>query len=138
MNALALALVLAASPAGSQSFTLDPAASTVTYHVVHKLHHVEGRSASLEGKAVLQPDGKLLAMVRAPVSSFDSGDRNRDTHMLEVMETDKFPFVVVKGVAQLDGALLAVAQKATTVQVPLQAEVELHGERDRHRLAHAV
>lgn len=127
MNVLALALVLAASPAGSQSFTLDPAASSVTYHIVHKLHHVDGRSGAIEGKAVLQSDGKLLAMVRAPVSSFDSGDRNRDTHMLEVMDAGKFPFVVVKGVAQLDGALLAVAQKATTVDVKLQGEVELHG-----------
>jgi polyisoprenoid-binding protein YceI len=133
MNVLALALVVAASPAASsaeaQSFTLDPAASAVAYHVIHKLHRVEGRSAALEGKAVLQPDGKLLAMVRAPVSSFDSGDRNRDTHMQEVMETSRFPFVVVKGVAQLDGALLAVAQKATTVEVKLQAELDLHGVR---------
>ncbi len=127
MNVLALALVLAASPAGSQSFTIDPAASSVTYHIVHKLHHVEGRTSALEGKAVLQSDGKLLAMVRAPVSSFDSGDRNRDTHMQEVMETSRFPFVVVKGLAQLDGALLAVAQNPTMTEVKLQAEVELHG-----------
>jgi polyisoprenoid-binding protein YceI len=130
MNVLALALVLAASPAGAQTFTVDASQSNVTYHVVHKLHRVEGRTSALEGKAVLQPDGKLLAMVRAPVSSFDSGDRNRDTHMQEVMETSRFPFVVVKGVAQLDGALLAVAQKATTVEVKLQAEVELHGVRE--------
>ena len=127
MNVLALSLLLAASPAGAQSFTVDPAASSVTYHVVHKLHRVDGRTSTLEGKAVLQPDGKLLAMVRAPVSSFDSGDRNRDTHMLEVMEASRFPFVVVKGVAQLEGGLLAVAQKATTADVKLQAEVELHG-----------
>jgi polyisoprenoid-binding protein YceI len=134
MHVLALALVAAfaqaASPAAAQSFTLDPAASAVTYHIVHKLHRVEGRSVSLEGKAVLQPDGKLLAMVRASVSSFDSGDRNRDTHMQEVMETSRFPFVVVKGVSQVDGALLAVAQKANTIELKLQADVDVHGVRE--------
>ena len=69
-------------------------------------------------------------MVRASVSSFDSGDRNRDTHMQEVMETSRFPFVVVKGVSQVDGALLAVAQKANTIELKLQADVDVHGVRE--------
>jgi polyisoprenoid-binding protein YceI len=126
MHLVPLALLLAAAASG-HTFSVDAPASTVTYHIVHKLHRVEGRTSTLEGKAVLEPDGRLLVMVRAPVASFDSGDRNRDTHMLETMEASRFPFVVFKGVARLEGGLLPVARTAATVQVSVSGEVDLHG-----------
>jgi polyisoprenoid-binding protein YceI len=124
-----LALVLAAGPPAGEAFAVDPAASTVRYHVVHKLHVVDARSSRIEGKAVLQPDGKVLAMVRLPVSSFDSGDGNRDAHMQEVLETGKFPFVVFKGVARVDRSALAAASRPLPVQVRMAGELELHGVR---------
>ena len=77
MSAALVALLLTAAPA-ARNFTLDAPASSIRYHVVHKLHRVDGSSSSLEGKAVLQPDGRVLAMVRAPVATFDSGDGNRE------------------------------------------------------------
>jgi polyisoprenoid-binding protein YceI len=126
MHLVPLALLLAAAPAG-RTFTVDPAASTVTFHIVHKLHRVEGRTAALEGKAVLEPDGKLLAMVRAPVSSFDSGDRNRDTHMLETVEASKFPFVVVKAMGKIDAGVVPASDKPVTFPVTLSAELDFHG-----------
>jgi polyisoprenoid-binding protein YceI len=120
------AALLAAVPA-VRTFAIDPAASTVRYHVVHKLHRVEGASARLEGKAVVHADGRVLAMVRAPVSSFASGDGNRDAHMLEVLEAGKFPFVVFKGLARLDGTAVAAGARAEASALPVQGEVELHG-----------
>jgi polyisoprenoid-binding protein YceI len=131
-TALAAALTLTTA-AAAQPLTVDAAASTLRYHVVHKLHRVEGESKSVEGKAVVQEDGKVLAMLRVPIATFHSGDGNRDAHMQEAVEAQKFPFVVVKGVAQLDtataGAIRPVSARATTAHVRLDGEVELHGVR---------
>jgi polyisoprenoid-binding protein YceI len=128
MHLVPLALLLAAAPAASRSFTVDPAASAVTFHIVHKLHRVAGHTSALEGKAVLEADGKLLAMVRAPVATFDSGDRNRDTHMLETVEASRFPFVVFKALGQLDASVVP-ASGGTPVSVPvtLAGELDFHG-----------
>ncbi len=127
MHLVPLALLLAAAPATGRTFTVDPAASTVTFHVVHKLHRVSGHTSALEGKAILDADGTLRAMVRAPVASFDSGDRNRDTHMLETVEASRFPFVVVKALGRLDAGVLPAAGKPVTVPVTVQGEVDFHG-----------
>jgi polyisoprenoid-binding protein YceI len=105
---------------------VDPGASSLTYRIVHKLHRVEGRSTRVEGKAVVQADGKVLAMVRVPVSTFDSGDGNRDAHMQEAVESGKFPFAVVKGVASLPAGALGGPRPAT-LDVKLSGEVDFHG-----------
>jgi polyisoprenoid-binding protein YceI len=127
MTPLVVLLLAAAAPA--RSFSIDAPASEVRYHVVHKLHRVDGRSSTLEGKAVLQPDGGILAMVRIPAASFQSGDGNRDAHLVEVLETSKFPFVVFKGVARLEGTLLAASAGVTKRSLAMTGEVELHGVR---------
>jgi polyisoprenoid-binding protein YceI len=129
MIASLLALLLAAGSPEGEMFALDPAASVVRYHVTHKLHTVDARSSRIEGKAVLQPDGKVVAMVRLPVASFTSGDGNRDAHMQEVLETGRFPFVVFKGVARLDSAVVAASARPATMQVQMTGELELHGVR---------
>lgn len=123
--AAVLSLASAAAPA-ARSFQLDPDASTARYFVVHKLHKVDAASRRLEGKAVIQADGRVLAMVRAPVGSFDSGDGNRDAHMQEVLDTQHFPYVVFKATGRLPGDLPA-AGGAAPVDLTLTGEVELHG-----------
>jgi polyisoprenoid-binding protein YceI len=127
MIATLLAALLAAAAPGPRTFAVDPAASTLSYHLVHKLHRVDGDSRTMEGKAILQPDGKVLAMVRAPVAGFRSGDANRDAHMEEVLETARHPFVVLKGVARLAPAQADAQPVAATLD--LQGELELHGVR---------
>jgi polyisoprenoid-binding protein YceI len=119
-----LALLLAASSPGARTFAVDAGASTLRYRVVHKLHAVQGTSRAMEGKAVVHPDGRVLVMVRAAVSSFDSGDSNRDQHMQEAVDGGAHAFVVFKGVAT-DPALAAGAPGATTLQVT--GELALHG-----------
>ncbi|HET6923440.1 MAG TPA: YceI family protein, partial [Anaeromyxobacteraceae bacterium] len=116
MTTALLALVVATAPPAARDYTLEPAKSVVRYHIVHKFHDVTGASSTAEGKAALQPDGKVLAMVRVPMRSFDSGERNRDADMLGVVEADRFPFVVFKGIAQLDGRALDPAKQGTTVK----------------------
>jgi len=122
MIAALSALLFTAALAPGSTFTVDPSASTVTYHVVHKLHRVDGVSQTIEGKAVAKDDVTVLAMVRIPVSTFHSGDANRDAHMLEVMEVGKHPFVVFKGLSRLRRGADLTAGKAS-----MQGEVELHG-----------
>jgi polyisoprenoid-binding protein YceI len=127
MTPAVLALVLLSAPAATRTYAVEPGRSTLRYHVVHKFHDVTGVSSGIEGKAVLGPDGKILAMVRAPVASFDSGDRNRDGHMQEAVAAARFPFVVFKGVARLDGGVPGTP--GAGVEVRMEGEVELHGVR---------
>ncbi len=118
MITLTLALALAAGA----TYTVDPGASTAQYRIVHKLHEVTATSARLEGKAVLQPGGKVITQLRVAVASFDSGDRNRDVHMQEVLEAAAFPFVVFKG-----AGLLPEAPPGAPAKLRLAGELELHG-----------
>jgi polyisoprenoid-binding protein YceI len=119
MTQLLLALVLSAPGA----LVVDPAGSVVKFHLNHKLHQVDGRSSQVEGKAVLGEDGKVMAMVRIPVASFDTGDGNRDSHMRETLEVTKFPFVVFKGVT----ALAVPVAHGKPLPLKLQGELEFHG-----------
>lgn len=69
--------------------------STLTYHVTHPLHHVEGTSHAARGKGVCQ-SGECNFLIAAPVKSFYSGDTNRDLHMLQTVHGADFPMVVVR------------------------------------------
>jgi polyisoprenoid-binding protein YceI len=124
--ALVAMLVASALPPGAV-YDLDPSASSIRFHVVHKLHEVDGTSGSIDGKAVLQADGRVLAMVRAPLAEFRTGDRNRDTHLQEVLEPGSHPFVVFKGVGRFpEGPRLARAGHGGQT-VETSGEIELHG-----------
>ena len=69
--------------------------STLTYHVSHPLHQSEGVSHAARGKGVCH-DGQCDILIAAPVKSFDSGDSNRDLHMLQVARGAQFPMVSVR------------------------------------------
>ena len=71
------------------------AESTLTYHVSHPLHQSEGVSHAARGKGVCH-DGQCDFLIAAPVKSFDSGDSNRDLHMLQVTRGAEFPMVMVR------------------------------------------
>jgi polyisoprenoid-binding protein YceI len=126
MTSTLAALVLAVAFAAPQeTFTVDPSSAVVRFHIRHKLHQVDGRSTSIEGRAVVEPDGKLLAMVRVPVASFDSGDTNRDAHMRETLEAGAHPFVVFKGVA----SVVVPAAGGGPLPLRLKGELDFHGVR---------
>lgn len=69
--------------------------STLTYHVSHPLHESEGTSHAARGKGVCQA-GQCDFLIAVPVKSFDSGDSNRDLHMLQVTRGAQFPMVTVR------------------------------------------
>jgi hypothetical protein len=90
-----LAIALLASPliAADGQWVLEE--SALTYHVSHPLHESEGVSHAARGKGVCQA-GQCDFLIAAPVKSFDSGDSNRDLHMLQVTRGAEFPLVTVR------------------------------------------
>jgi polyisoprenoid-binding protein YceI len=77
---------LAAADEAPKSYAVDGAASEVVYHLVHKLHKVDGRTHRVDGRAMLTPDGRGQVELRLPPDSFDSGNVNRDALMKEVLD----------------------------------------------------
>src|ERR1035437_4095619 len=69
--------------------------STLTYHVSHPLHQFDGVSHAARGKGVCHA-GQCDFLVAVPVKSFDSGDSNRDLHMIQVARGAQFPMVTVR------------------------------------------
>ena len=112
MTAALAALALLAAAAGPQAYTVDDAHSVIRFHVNHRLHATDGRSSSIEGKALVQPDGKVLAMIRVPVASFDSGDANRDSNMRETLEASR---------------LVLPAARGKPIATTVRGELEFHG-----------
>lgn len=114
---------------------------TLTYHVSHPLHQVEGVSHAARGKGVCH-GGECDFLIAVPVKSFDSGDSNRDLHMIQAARGAQFPMMTVR--TRLPEAALASAtihadleiqfagQAARYQQVPFQLvthkdEVQLTG-----------
>jgi hypothetical protein len=81
------------STPADQSWILDQ--STLTYHMSHPIHEVDGVSHAARGKGVCHT-GQCDFLVAAPVKSFDSGDSNRDIHMLQVTRGAEYPIVAVR------------------------------------------
>jgi hypothetical protein len=69
--------------------------STLTYHVAHPLHQTEGVSHAAKGKGVCH-DAQCDFLIAVPVKSFDSGDSNRDLHMLQATRGAQFPMITVR------------------------------------------
>jgi len=95
-NLCFLAVLLLALPVyaqGDHVWLLDQ--SSLTYHMSHPLHEVDGTSHAAKGKGVCHA-GVCDFLLAAPVKTFDSGDSNRDLHMLQVTRGAEFPVVVVR------------------------------------------
>jgi polyisoprenoid-binding protein YceI len=126
MISLLVAVVAGAGP--STQLVLEPSRSSLRYHLVHKLHEVDARATRMEGKVVVSPEGRVQAMVRAPVASFDSGDGNRDANMREAVDAANHPFAIVKGVAAIEPDAFR-QRRPVSFTVRLAGEVELRGVR---------
>lgn len=71
------------------------AQSTLSYHMSHPMHEVDGVSHAARGKGICHA-GMCDFLIAAPVKSFDSGDTNRDLHMLEATRGAEYPMVQVR------------------------------------------
>ena len=92
---------------------------SLTYHVSHPLHQSEGVSHAARGKGVCH-DGQCVFLIAVPVKSFDSGDSNRDLHMLQATRGAEFPLVTVR--TRLSEPALA----STTIPADLEIEFAGH------------
>jgi hypothetical protein len=107
--------------------------STLTYHVSHPLHQTEGVSHAAKGKGICHA-GQCEFLIAVPVKSFDSGDSNRDLHMLQVTRGAEFPLVTVRTRLPESAAASAninadleiqfAGQTAQYKQVPLKVETK--------------
>src|SRR5437588_11361337 len=88
-----LLLALPGLASADSQWVLDQ--SSLSYHVSHPLHQVDGVSHAGRGKGVCH-EGQCDFLIAAPVKSFDSGDSNRDLHMLQVTKGAEFPIVTVR------------------------------------------
>jgi hypothetical protein len=89
--------------------------STLTYHVSHPLHQTDGVSHAARGKGVCHA-GQCDFLIAVPVKSFDSGDSNRDLHMLQVTRGGEFPMVTVRTSLPEDASASATIHADLEVQ----------------------
>jgi len=116
LRTLALCLLLALpplAPAADSQWVLQQ--GTVTYHVSHPLHQSEGVSHEVRGKGICHA-GQCDFLIAVPVKSFDSGDSNRDLHMVQVTRGAQFPMVTVRT------RLPESASAAATIQADLEIQ----------------
>ncbi len=98
--------------------------STLSYHISHPLHQIDGVSHAAKGKGVCHA-GQCDFLIAVPVKSFDSGDSNRDLHMLQVTRGAQFPMVTVRTrVPETAGA-------TATIRVDL--EIEFAGQTTQYK-----
>lgn len=124
---VAQVLLVGSAPAAAQTVQLS-GTGTVEYHLVHKFHKIVGKSQSVVVRGTVDSGG-LKVMARAPVSSFDSDNGNRDQHMMETVEAAKYPWVVARVV--VPGYRLPSSGSA---KVRADGAVELHGVTVNHKI----
>lgn len=88
---------------------------TLTYHVSHPLHQTDGVSHAARGKGICHA-GQCDFLIAVPVKSFDSGDSNRDLHMVQVTRGAEFPMVTVRT------RLPESAENDATIQADLEIQ----------------
>jgi hypothetical protein len=98
--------------------------STLTYHISHPLHDADGVSHAARGKGICDA-GTCNFLVAAPVKSFDSGNSNRDLHMLEVVRGAEFPMIIVR---------FSLPESAlTSAALHTDLEIQFAGQRAEYR-----
>lgn len=126
-------LILAASSLSAADQTWVLKQSTLTYHVSHPLHQTDGVSHAARGKGICH-DGQCDFLIAVPVKTFDSGDTNRDLHMIQVTRGAEFPMVTVRtrlpesagasSTIKVDLEIQFAGQTAHFQQVPFQVTTE--------------
>jgi polyisoprenoid-binding protein YceI len=106
MRKLVILFMLLSLPvifAGAQNVSVrtmaDKKSSSITYSMKHPLHSWSGTSRDVS--SVILSNGKKYDIqevaVSVKVSTFDSKNANRDSHMIEVTEAIRFPNITFSG-----------------------------------------
>jgi len=89
---LVLLLILPIVGFSQTKTSINKSSSSITYAMNHIMHAWEGTSNQLNGIVQTNANGQIEKVaILAKVSSFDSRSSNRDAHMLEVVESLKYP-----------------------------------------------
>jgi polyisoprenoid-binding protein YceI len=103
--------VLIAQPKSAQSIADK---SWVAYRLVHPFHVVDATSRSVQYNVELDPARKEITKVTAQVdvTTFDSGNSNRDSHAMEVIDALTYPDVQFTGtsVVQKDDSIFVTGK----------------------------
>jgi polyisoprenoid-binding protein YceI len=94
----------------------DKKLSSITYSMRHPLHAWSGTSRDVSSVIISEGvKGNIRQVaVSARVSSFDSKNANRDSHMLEATEALKFPNITFTGITSSGtGNVLSVSGEIT-------------------------
>jgi len=110
-----IACVLLGLPATQTSSQWVLEQSTLTYHVSHPLHQLDGVSHAARGKGVCRA-GECEFLIAVSLRSFGSGDSNRDLHMLQVARGGLFPMVTVRTRLPEDASAAATIHADLEVQ----------------------
>ena len=121
----AFTMLNAQAPADDQTWKLDQ--SSLTYHMSHPMHEVDATSHAALGKGVCHA-GQCDFLVAAAVKSFDSGDSNRDLHMIQTTRGAQFPIVQVR---------FRLAQ-ATLNSPPLDCDLEVQFAGNSAHYSHVI
>ena len=121
MNLLVAWLLIAGVGLLAQTKSVDviKEESSITYRMDHTLHHIEATSKDGWFRVEVDPAKKEIKSVSAQVDvmTFDSGNSNRDSHAMEVIESIKYPDVTF--------ASTAVTQNADSIIV--SGKLTFHG-----------
>ena len=111
-----MALAIAVSLGQTKAVEAIKDGSSITYRINHSLHHIEATSKDGWFRVELDPAKKEIKSVTAQVDvmTFDSGNSNRDSHAMEVVESIKYPDVTFAGTSVTqNGDSLMVTGKLT-------------------------
>lgn len=81
--------------AQTKRFEADKKQSDISYKLTHPLHEIDAVSRNASVWIDLDQANKAIqkAFVQIPVTSFDSGNSNRDSHAMEVIDAISYPDV---------------------------------------------
>lgn len=87
------AFFISLSSAQPKSVTAAKNESSITYYLVHPLHKIEATCNDVLTLAMIDAKNKSIKSVSTvvDVTTFDSGNSNRDSHAMEVIDALSFP-----------------------------------------------
>jgi polyisoprenoid-binding protein YceI len=88
-------IAISAKTQNQVKYNADKVQTYITYSMSHPLHEWDATSRNINSVLIYNTDSKKIEKVAVsiPVSTFDSQNANRDSHMIEVIEGIKFPTV---------------------------------------------
>jgi len=93
--ALILGIVSCVLNAKDVTAAIDKSKSSISYQLTHPLHEVTATSHDIESTLNLDQETKTIKSVTTTidVTTFDSGNSNRDSHAMEVIDAITYPDV---------------------------------------------